>query len=299
MKNLFLTAILATAFSANATFAQPAKASNSPLKVAFVIYPEVEVLDLSGPLDVFVKANDISPGSFTTFTVGLDHKPVQTQSGGLTITPQFSLADAPRPDIVVIPGASTKRVSQVGTDKRLQSWLRRNASPNQTIMSVCTGAFIVGHAGLFDGKKSTTHWLTLSEFQTKFPKTQAYSGVRYIEDGNRLSAAGVSSGIDGALHLVEQTRGKRVADGIARAIQYRRETPVYPDLPKERVKLTKTAPNPRGNQKLALDYDPVCHMKVKSDSTIIATFKGKFYGFCAVGCRDAFNAHPEQFIKSK
>ena len=286
--------------TAHAQMAMPkAKTPAKTLNVAFLIYPDVEALDLSGPVDVFVKANDIAPHSYNLYTVATGPRTVTTQQGVLTLTARYTLSNSPHPDIVVVPGSSVARVTQVGADRAVQAWLHRNATPAQTVMSVCTGAFIIGKAGLLDGKKSTTHWFTLSDFQRQFPRIKAYSGTRFVRDGNVLSAAGVSSGIDGALQLVEQTRGKSVADTVARVIQYRRGTPSYPDQPLARVRLQDPPPPPEPSQKLALDYDPVCHMKVDGHTTNTYKFKGKLYGFCSSGCRDAFAAHPEQFLKTK
>ncbi len=292
--------LLSSALAAQAQMVMPkAKAIPKTLNVAFLVYPDVEALDLSGPVDVFVKANDIAPHSYNLYTVAVGAQTVNTQEGVLTLTARYTLQNSPHPDIVIVPGASTERVTQVGADARVQKWLRANATPSQTIMSVCTGAFIVARAGLLNGKNSTTHWILQSDLQRQFPKTKTFSGVRFVRDGNVISTAGVSSGIDGALQLVEQTRGKATADMVARGIQYRRGTPSFPKQTYERVRVLKASPPPKRGQKFALDYDPVCYMKLGSNVTNTFEYKGKFYKFCSPGCRDTFAAHPEQFIKSK
>ena len=267
-----------------------------PLNVAILVYPGVEALDMSGALDVFVKASEVAPNSFNVFTVAKSRAPFQTEKGVLTLTPRFDFATCPRPDIVIVPGSSTARVAEVGSDARVQKWLRANATPKQTIMSVCTGAFIIGSAGLLDGKNSTTHWFVQSDFQKQFPKTRAFSGARFVRDGNILSTAGVSSGIDGALQLVEDIKGKPVADVVASALQYRRGTPSFPEQVHARVAVKNASSSPRKNQKLALDYDVICHMKVGATTTNTLVYKGKIYGFCSPGCRDAFATHPDHFI---
>ncbi|BCM88654.1 isonitrile hydratase [Abditibacteriota bacterium] len=293
---LFLCFVL----TAHAQMAMPkTKAPQKTLNVALFVYPGVEALDMSGALDVFVKANRVAPRSFNVFTVALNCAPLKTEADILTLTPRFDVANCPHPDIVIVPGASPERVAQVSADERVQSWLRRNATPRQTVMSVCTGAFIVARAGLLNGKNSTTHWFVLSDFQRQFPKTKAYSGVRFVRDGNVISTAGISSGIDGALQLVEDTRGKQTADLVARALQYRRGTPSYPEQVHARVRVQSVSATRRPGQKLALDQDPVCHMKVRADTINTFMYKGKLYGFCSPGCRDAFAAHPEQFLKTK
>ena len=250
MKN-FIFASLLLAACATATFAQTAKPAmpNSdmpaPIKadktrnVAFLIYDGVEPLDLGGPVDVFVKANAVTGGGYNAYTVALTRDTVQSEGQTFGITPKFSIDDAPRPDIIIVPGSSPQRVIEVSQDARIQNWLRANAQPDQTVMSVCTGAFIVGEAGLFDGRDATTHWMTLSQFATQFPLVRTYDGVRYIGEGNIYSAGGVTSGIDGALHLVELFSGQEAADRVARVLQYRRDTPIFPATEKTRVQPAK------------------------------------------------------------
>ena len=293
MKNL-LFASLVLAACAPATFAQttkPAQAAKTR-NVAFLIYDGVEPLDLGGPIDVFNKANEITKGGYNVYTVGLTHDLVHSQNETFGITPKFSIDDAPKPDLIVVPGAATERVLVVGKDSRVQSWLKTNAAPAQTVMSVCTGAFIVGEAGLFDGKDATTHWLLLPQFAAQFPLARAYSGVRYIGDGNIYSAAGVSSGIDGALHLVEQFSGKATADSVAKVLQYRRDTTPFPDPNKARVQPVK----PGKKVALTQDVDPVCGMKVDDNALFTAKYNGKTYGFCSLDCRDKFAANPSKYL---
>ena len=272
--------------------------SKRPQNVAFLIYPGVEALDLSGPVDVFVKANDLEPGAFNIYTVAATNKTVQSQSGVLTLSARYDLNHAPRPDILIVPGASVEQVRKVGSDARLQRWIRANATKTQTVMSVCTGAFIIGKAGLFDGKNSTTHWFCLDDFQREFPRTKAFEGARFVRDSNIISTEGVSSGIDGALQLIEQTRGKARADFVAKVIQYRRNTPAFPAQKFARVQL-RSKPAGIKVEQLALDFDPVCHMKLSAKDDTTFAYKGKTYGFCSPGCRDTFAAHPEQFLKTK
>ncbi len=302
MKNLLFASLLLAA-SATVTFAQTTKpAMTMPAKadktrnVAFLIYDGVESLDLGGPLDVFVKANEITGGGYNVYTVGLTHDMVQAQSQTFGITPKFSMDDAPKPDIIIVPGAASERTIEVGQNPRVQNWLKANASPAQTVMSVCTGAFVVGAAGLFDGKEATTHYLLQPQFATQFPLAKTYGGVRYVDAGNVHSAAGVSSGIDGALHLVEQFSGKAAADRVARVLQYRRDTPVFPAAVKARVQGASANAKP-----LALNNtDPVCGMKVSPNTPNTFVYNGKTYGFCSPECCDEFKADPAKYLaKSK
>ena len=310
MKNLIFASLVLAA-SATASFAQttkPTPAQTAPANptmstktkaektrnVAFLVYDGVESLDLGGPLDVFNKANSIT-GGYNAYTVGLTHDTVQAEAQSFGLTPKFSIDDAPRPDIIIVPGASSQRVNEMGKNPRVQNWLRANVQPGQTMMSICTGAFIVGEAGLFDGKDVTTHWMTLPQFATQFPLARTYDGVRYIGDGNIYSSGGITSGIDGALHLVEQFSGKAAADSVAKVLQYRRDTPVFPDANKARVQGA-----PANAKPLALDNtDPVCHMKVAANTPNTYAYKGETYGFCSADCRDEFAADPAKYLAKK
>ena len=299
MKNLLFTGVL-LALCATSTFAQTTEpampaapiAAQTARNVAVLVYDGVEPLDMGGPIDVFNKAGEITKGGYNVYTVGLTHDLVHCQNETFGIAPKFSLDDAPKPDIIIVPGAATERVLAIGKDSRVQSWLRANAAPTQTVMSVCTGAFIVGQAGLFDGKDATTHWLLLPQFAAQFPLARAYGGVRYIGQGNVYSAVGVSSGIDGALHLVEQFSGQETADSVARVLQYRRDTTPFPDPNKARVQPVK----PGKKVALTRDVDPVCGMKVDDDALFTAKYNGKIYGFCSLDCRDKFVANPAKYL---
>ena len=300
MKNLFFAGLLLAA-SATATFAQTTKpAMTMPAKadktrnVAFLIYDGVETLDLGGPLDVFTKANSVTGGGYNAYTVALTHDMVQSEGQAFGIAPKFSLDDAPKPDIIIVPGSSSQRVGEMGKNPLIQNWLRANAQPGQTVMSICTGAFIVGQAGLFDGKDATTHWMTLPQFATQFPLARTYDGVRYIGDGNIYSSGGITSGIDGALHLVEQFSGKEVADSVARVLQYRRDLPAFPDANKARVQ-----PAPANAKSLAFNNtDPVCKMEVAANTPNTYDYNGETYGFCSPDCRDRFAANPRKFLEA-
>ena len=306
MKNLIFASLSLLA-CATAMFAQTAKpaanapAANAPVataktvkarNVALLVYDGIDPLDVSGPTDVFATASFVTGGGYNVYTVGLTHAPIQLESRAFGVVPKFSLADAPKPDIIIVPGASTDRSIEIGKNPGVQNWLRANAQPAQTVMSVCTGAFVVGGAGLFDGKNATTHWMTLAQFANEFPRVKTFEGVRYIGDGNIYSTGGVSSGIDGALHLVERFDGKAAADSVAKVLQYRRDTAPFPTAIKARVQ-----PAPANAKPLALNNtDPVCNMKIAVNTPYTFSYKGETYGFCSPDCRDEFKADPTKYL---
>lgn len=179
--------------------------------VAIVVYDGVELLDFAGPGEVFSTA-----GAFRVFTVAPTHAPVLSQ-GFVRITPDYSVADSPTPDIVVVPGGNA---GSFAGNAAGMAWMRKVAPSAEVAMSVCTGAFILGKAGLLDGKAATTHWSGIENLRKSFPRTEVKTGVRYVDAGRVLTTAGVSAGIDGALHLVQRLLGDDVAWQTARYMQY-------------------------------------------------------------------------------
>lgn len=300
MKIQFLSALcLALAAPLALAQAPQSKPSAFPartLNVAVLIYPGMNTLDATGPLEVFDLANDIAPKAFNVYTLAQSAAPIAPHGSAFSMTPLYCFANAPRPDIVIVPGASLQTLAQLGKNRALLGWVRSQSKAPQ-LMSVCTGSFLLGSAGVLDGRRATTHWFMANDFHSQFPRVTLRQNVRFVEDGNVLTTAGVSSGIDGALRVVEKARGTSVADTVARVMQYRPHTPAFPLVSVTAKPIQNAVLQP--GQKLALDFDPVCHMKLSADDKATFAYKGQVYGFCSSGCRDRFAAHPEQFLKTK
>jgi len=290
---LALGAPLAFAQTPVQKVAAPNRLPARTLNVAVLVYPGMNSLDAMGPLEVFDTANGLSPRAFNIYTLAQNSSPILPSGSAYSLTPRFSFADAPRADVLVVPGASMKTIGQMEHNPALLVFLRGQSKAPQ-VMSVCTGSFLLARAGLLNGKRATTHWFVTSDMASQFPRVDMRQNVRYVEDGNLLTTAGVSSGIDGALRVVEKARGAAFAGAVARAMQYRPHTPAFPQV---KTSLLKNAP--RGGQKLALDYDPVCRMKLGPNDKTTLAYNGKIYGFCGAGCRAAFAANPAQYLKTK
>jgi putative intracellular protease/amidase len=181
--------------------------------VAIVIYDEVEILDFAGPTEVFTAAGDFS--AFRVYTVAPSHKPIVSQ-GILRVTPDYSIDDAPAPEILVLPGGNAGSFIR---NPAAMAWVKRVAAKNELSMSVCSGAFILGDLGLLDGLSATTHWGALPGLRN-YPKVKAKSDVRFVDNGRIITTAGVSAGIDGALHVVQRLLGDDAAWRTARYMQY-------------------------------------------------------------------------------
>lgn len=185
------------------------------INVAFVVSPEANVMDLAGVWEVF---QDTSLGRgderqlpFRLYTVSDRADPIEA-SGGLSIIPDYSLAEAPTPKIISV-GA------QRGSAE-IHRWLEKSAGRVDVLMSVCTGAFQLGRAGLLAGRRATTHHQYWESFLEEFPDVILVRGRRFVIEGDILTAGGLTSGIDAALHVVAGLLDESVAERTARYMEY-------------------------------------------------------------------------------
>ncbi|MEV6587293.1 GlxA family transcriptional regulator [Streptomyces acidicola] len=179
--------------------------------VLVVLFDDVQSLDVTGPVEVFHGADLHRPGTYRIRTASLDGAPVRTSSG-LTLVPDHALADAPAPHTLLVPGGQ-------GTRRRapdLVAWLREHGPRAERLVSVCTGAILLAEAGLLDGRRATTHWAYCDKLARDHPETEVDPDPIYVRDGNVATSAGVTSGIDLALALIEEDLGRDTALSIAR-----------------------------------------------------------------------------------
>jgi transcriptional regulator GlxA family with amidase domain len=183
------------------------------VRVGFAVGEHVNVIDTAGPWEVFqdVGAEDGAHNPFRLFTVAETTDPVEA-TGGLTIVPRHSYADAPQPHVIVVPAHHS-------TEATLD-WLKRAGAKAQLVMSVCTGALILAEAGLLQGRRATTHHLFQDELTRSYPDVRLVRGARYVEDGRIATAAGLTSGIDLALRVVERYLGRPAALATARYMEH-------------------------------------------------------------------------------
>jgi len=188
--------------------------SKKPLTVCFYLQDGVEVLDFAGPMEIF------SYAGFHVFTVSKTKDPIISQ-GILKIMPQYSLQDAPPADILATFGGSASQ----GFDEEVVAWIKSREKATSYFFSVCTGAFAFGKAGLLDNKTATTFHLSIEGLKRSFPKTKVLSDVRFVDNGNLITTAGISAGIDGALHLVAKLKGEAAAKAAAEYMEYDKWVP--------------------------------------------------------------------------
>lgn len=186
------------------------KDSGKILSICFYLQDNVELLDFAGPMEVFVVAG------FNVFTVSKTNEPITSQ-GTLHIIPDYSIEDAPSSDVMVFFGGAH---SKPMNDASVISWIQSRKKSTKYFMSVCTGAFILGKAGILDNLTATTYHTQIENLQESLPKTKVLPNVRFVDNGNVITTAGISAGIDGALHFVAKIKGPEFAKKVAVDIEY-------------------------------------------------------------------------------
>jgi transcriptional regulator GlxA family with amidase domain len=195
------------------------------INVAFLISEGSNVIDIAGPWEVFgdvMLKRDGKPWHesdgddmvmpFNVYTVSDSLKPVD--ANGLTIVPNYTFDNAPKPQIIVIP-------AQAGRTAAQKAWLLANSANADVTMSVCTGASMLAAYGLLDGQTATTHHAYQQSMQKQYPAVRFVSGTRFVENGKIATAGGLTSGIDLALHMVARYYGDEVAQVTANFMEYR------------------------------------------------------------------------------
>jgi transcriptional regulator GlxA family with amidase domain len=142
-------------------------------------------------------------------------KPLRSTTPGVTITPEYGLAELPKADLVAIPAFAASSLG-AGLDPRIVGAVRAAADAGAIILTVCSGAFLAGAAGLLDGRKCTTHWRFVDRLAEMFPEATVDPDVLFVDEGNLITSAGTAAGIDACLHLVRRELGSAAANGIAR-----------------------------------------------------------------------------------
>jgi transcriptional regulator GlxA family with amidase domain len=192
-------------------------------QTGIVVFTDIEVLDFTGPFEVFsvTRLNEQKrreePSPFNVFLVA-ETKNLIVTAGGMKIFPDYDLDDCPPLDILVVPGGwGTRREMD---NERLIGWIAERARQVETLASVCTGALLLGKAGLLDGRRATTHWRSLDWMEELFPKTHVERQLHFVEDGALFTSAGISAGIDMALKIVARHFGDAIARAAARQMEY-------------------------------------------------------------------------------
>ncbi len=188
-------------------------------KVAFIIPPTVELLDLSGPAQVFTEAIGLGMEMEMEFYL-YSEDPVSTAGLGFGKLENFKNARLKEGDFVIVPGMDNDYVNSFSfkAEREFFLWLKACADQRITICSVCSGAFALGHAGLLKDTECTTHWRRVQALQTQFPQARVVADILYIKSNNVYTSAGISAGIDLALAILEDLKGPLFTHKVARGL---------------------------------------------------------------------------------
>ena len=189
--------------------------------VLILLFDDVDTLDFSGPMEVFAITGQRATGPvpFTVTTVAERHFPPITTRSGLSVAPYYTFADSPQADILVVPGGLGARHEQA--NPVLIEYIQEQAKHAEIVVSVCTGALLLGAAGLLDNVQATTHAKALDELAGVAPKAIITQDCRYVDTGHIITSAGITAGIDTALHIVERLLDRATALETAQHMEYR------------------------------------------------------------------------------
>ncbi len=179
-------------------------------RVAILIFDGVQIIDYTGPYEVFGQAG------FEVFTVAEKVEPITTAMG-MRVIPSYDFSNHPSANILLIPGGE---VPQHQDKPNVIKWIRENTARAEAVLSVCNGAFFLAKAGLLDGLEATTFASLIEGLQAAAPKAKIVSNKRFVDNGKIITSAGLSSGMDGALHVVAKLVGKGWAQTVATNLEY-------------------------------------------------------------------------------
>jgi len=192
--------------------------------IGIVLFADFEELDALGPWEVLAHWTQTYPADgWAVSTLSRDGLAVRAAKG-LVVTPQHTYADAPPYDVLLYPGGSGTRRMLADADEL--DWVREQRTQVALMTSVCTGSLVYAAAGLLRGRPATTYWASLGELASLDGTIEIRDADRFVDDGDVVTSAGVSAGIDMALHLVSRLAGVERARQVRRGIQYDPEPPV-------------------------------------------------------------------------
>jgi cyclohexyl-isocyanide hydratase len=202
--------------------------------IGIPVYEGFDLLDVTGPWEMFHWAQQDKRTAGLSVQLVAEVPGVVACNGGLTINVKDGLAAAPQFDVLWTPGGAPDALHRLmyGAERSYLDFLTRQAAGAKWVCSVCQGALLLAQAGLLDGYSVTTHWAFVPCFLDRFPKVAIADGFpRYVQDRNRLTGGGISSGLDESLELIRLLYGEAVAEGVQQNTQYYPDPPVSSQIP--------------------------------------------------------------------
>jgi putative intracellular protease/amidase len=214
--SLGLLLLVVTAAVACAQTAAPGKVTKPPRNLAILIFDGVQIIDYTGPYETFGHTYSNDGEAFNIYTVSEKTNAITT-SMGMSVNPKYSFENAPKPDVLLVPGGDVR--AQVDSPTVIK-WVKDTANNAEIVMSVCNGAFILAKTGMLDGMEATTTSNLIPLLREAAPKVKVVDDRRFVDNGHIITTAGLSSGIDGALHVIERLYGRGTAQMAALGMEY-------------------------------------------------------------------------------
>ncbi len=187
------------------------------MNIGIYIYDGAEVLDFSGPFEVFSTAKRLDANDWNVFLIAESLDPVSAR-GDFKVTPHHTIQNHPKIDLLMVAGGI--HTDEMGKPQIIE-WIRSVDQHAQHVTSVCTGAFLLANAGLLDGLSVTTHWDDICDLKTQFPNLKVVENQRWIHSGKFITSGGISAGIDMSLYLVSKLHSHELAESVAKTMEYR------------------------------------------------------------------------------
>ncbi len=188
------------------------------MNVGIYIYTNAEVLDFSGPFEVFSTANRFLniKEKFNVFLMAERTNPINAR-GGFSVNPHYGFDDHPKIDVlIVVGGVHTEELKKPSVIR----WVRDVSKDCQLVTSVCTGAFILAQAGLLKNRRVTTHWEDMDDLKESYPELTVLESRRWVDDGLVITSGGISAGIDMSLHLISRIANHELAEKTAKQMAF-------------------------------------------------------------------------------
>ncbi|MES1240871.1 MAG: DJ-1/PfpI family protein [Acidobacteriota bacterium] len=208
--------LLVLALTGASPASRPERPKPAPRKLAILLFEGVQIIDYTGPYEVFGHAYTPDGPAFEIYTVAEKPGPITTAMG-MSVNPRYTFADAPKPDVLVLPGGN---VDAHFDNPAVMQWIKDSSKDAEVVLSVCNGAFFLAKAGLLDGLEATTFAGLIDDLRATAPKTRVVTDRRFVDNGKIVTSAGLSSGIEGSLHVIEKLLGKGYAQRVALGLEY-------------------------------------------------------------------------------
>lgn len=188
------------------------------ITVGILLFNEVEVLDFAGPYEVFSLARKEDKKLFDVITIGEKQKLLKARNG-LKIFPDFQFDNHPKLDLLIIPGGYGAEKIEIKNIKLL-NWIRQQKKSIKILASVCTGALLLAECKLLEGRKATTHWMDLDRLEKEYPNVNVIRNVKYVDQNDIITSAGISAGINMSFYLIEKLIDAKTSIDTAKRMEY-------------------------------------------------------------------------------